>query len=300
MKNKLTFAFFSLAVIAPGAALAQTAVPAISTTSLPPPVPLINQSPIPLSPKAAEALRIAHQWKARPMMPVEGDNGRVVFQYGATMPTLVCAPLHVCDISLQPGEVVKNINVGNKVQFLITPALSGSGADLTTHILVKPTNAGLSTDLIVTTTRRTYTIDLVSDRRQWTPEISFTYPEDTALSWQSYYQTVGQAGATSSVVGTNPLDLDFSYRITGTHPVWRPVRVYTNGVKTFIDFPQRMLVMSAPALLALGVNDHKELVNYRVKGTVYEVDKVLTSAELISGVGGNQQTVKITYTGKKY
>jgi hypothetical protein len=59
----------------------------------------------------------------------------------------------------------------------------------------------------------------------------------------------------------------------------------------------------APALVALG-NDGswfssptKQIVNYRVEGNTYVVDRVLSSAALISGVGRSQSEVQISHTG---
>ena len=287
----------TLAVI-PGIAFAQQPVPPISTTTLPPPVPLLNAVPIPLTPKETHALSLSSTWANRPEMPVAGDNGRVLFLYGATIPSVVCAPLHVCDITLQPGEVVNNIEVGDSIRWKVTPAVSGTGPDQTTHVVVKPTDAGLSTDLIITTDRRTYTIKLVSTTSRWMGAIGFNYPDEVQAQWRAYETRMQRERDGSTLAsGQNVADLNFNYRITGDNPPWRPLRVYSDGVKTYIDFPHAMLVTDAPALVALDADDNKQLVNYRVKGAVFVVDKLLTRAELISGVGGSQQAVYITAVG---
>lgn len=291
----------ALIVAAPIAAHAQQAVPAIDPHELPPPVPLLNHKTVPLGAKAAAGLRLSRDWKNRKIMPVRAEDGAVQFLYGATLPTLVCAPLHVCDIKLQPGEVVQQINAGDSYEWKIAPAVSGRGQSAVTHVLVKPVNAGLSTDLVISTNRRTYTIQLVSDHHSWMPVISFAYPGDLQAAWSSYHAKMAKAADNNQLPsGQDVSKLDFDYRLSGDHPGWRPVRVYTDGTKTYIDFPKRMLVTTAPVLLALGDNGKTELVNYRVKGTVYVVDRVLTRAELISGVGANQEAVKIRYTGSRF
>jgi type IV secretion system protein VirB9 len=63
------------------------------------------------------------------------------------LPVVVCAPLHVCDLTLQPGEIVNDINIGDGVRWQITPAMQGAGDGLTTHVLIKPTDIGLVTNL---------------------------------------------------------------------------------------------------------------------------------------------------------
>lgn len=288
-------------MLAPGAAFAQQAVPAINPNELPPPIPLLSNKVVPLGAKAAAGLRISHAWAVAKHLPTPGSDGAVQFQYGATLPTIVCAPLRICDIRLQPGEIVNEINIGDSTEWKAKPAVSGTGSNQVTHVLIKPVQAGLSTDMIISTNRRTYTIQLVSDRERWMPVVAFQYPGDIAAAWAAYHAKMAKQSDDNQLSsGQNVSKLDFSYRISGAHPGWRPVRVYTNGTKTYLDFPRRMLVTTAPVLLALGGDGKTQLVNYRVKGAVYIVDRVLTHAELISGVGSNQRAVRITYTGRRF
>ncbi|CVG51547.1 TrbG/VirB9 family P-type conjugative transfer protein [Serratia marcescens] len=105
--------------------------------------------------------------------------------------------------------------------------------------------------------------------------------------------------------GQNLANLDFGFRIGGDSPSWKPVRVYTDGSKTYIQFPSSSFNGEAPALVAKG-NDgglfskaSEKLVNYRPIGDRYVVDKVLDRASLIVGVGRNQTEVTITRTGGK-
>lgn len=291
----------AICMMVPMSALAQQAVPAINPNELPPPVPLLSNKVVPLGAKAAAGLRISEAWAGSRNLPTPGSDGAVQFLYGATLPTLVCAPLRVCDISLQPGEIVKQINIGDSTEWQAIPAVSGDGADAVTHVLVKPVNSGLSTDMVISTDRRTYTIQLISDRNRWMPVVAFQYPDDVQAAWAAYHAQMDQEH-TDNVLpsGQSVAKLDFNYRLNGDHPGWRPVRVYTDGTKTYIDFPDKMLVTTAPVLLALGSNGKTELVNYRVNGSVYIVDRVLTRAELIAGVGSDQRAVRITYTGQRF
>ncbi|MEB8513402.1 TrbG/VirB9 family P-type conjugative transfer protein, partial [Acidithiobacillus ferriphilus] len=154
---------------------------------------------------------------------------------------------------------------------------------------------------VISTNRRTYTIQLISDRHRWMPVVSFQYPGDVQAAWAAYHAKMNREKTDNDLPsGQSVAKLDFHYRLSGANPGWRPVRVYTDGTKTYIDFPDKMLVTSAPVLLALGSNGKTELVNYRVNGSVYVVDRVLTRAELISGVGSGQRAVRITYTGRRF
>jgi type IV secretion system protein TrbG len=269
----------------------------------PPPLQLLGPN-VPLTPRQQVAASISRRWRSRQSSPGEGADGSVVFMYGASVPSVVCSPLYVCSITLQAGEVVNDIKAGDSVRWLITPSIVGSGASQQTVVSVKPTDAGLRTNLVIATSRRLYDIDLVSSSNAHTDEISFRYPEDVASAWQQYRaQEQQQVAATTLASGQNLAALDFNYSLSGDNPAWRPLRVYSDGIKTYIQFPRSMLSGDAPALVALG-NDGswfssptKQIVNYRVEGDTYVVDRVLSRAALISGVGGSQSEVQISHTG---
>jgi type IV secretion system protein TrbG len=70
-------------------------------------------------------------------------------------------------------------------------------------------------------------------------------------------------------------------------------QVYSDGIKTYIQFPPAMRHDEAPALVAIGADDREQLVNYRLSSDRYVVDKVLRRAALIAGVGSDQVKVEI-------
>ncbi len=93
---------------------------------MPPPVQLVSPS-APLDAKERHAVILARRWRNRREMPQPGEDGVVRFLFGATLPTVVCAPLQVCNLALQPGEVVNDVQVGDNVRWKISPSISGSG-----------------------------------------------------------------------------------------------------------------------------------------------------------------------------
>ena len=79
-------------------------------------------------------------------------------------------------------------------------------------------------------------------------------------------------------------DVNFDYTITGkTNPRWKPVRVFDDGRKTFIQFPTTLRTTEAPALFIRSAEGKTQLVNYRVKGNYYIVDRLFDLAELRVG-----------------
>jgi type IV secretion system protein TrbG len=287
--------------LAPGAPtkVVATATPA----AMPPPVPLMSPSAR-LNTKEQHAVSLARQWASRSEMPRRGEDGVIRFLYGATLPTVVCAPLQVCDLALQPGEIVNNVNVGDKVRWNIAPATSGSPEGQITHLIIKPADAGLVSSMTVETNQRTYAVKLVSTQHEWMPLVAFNYPDDTQRQWSAYRQNVAWGSSASTMSPREgAANLDFGFRISGDDPTWRPLRVYTDGAKTYIQFPRTMAFGSAPALVGLD-NDggwfsgpSEQMINYRIAGDRYIVDRVLDRAELVSGVGGGQTRVLITRDG---
>jgi type IV secretion system protein VirB9 len=279
------------------------ATPSVSTSvpaAMPPPIPLVSPAVSPLNSKERAAVALSHRWANRNEMPHAGEDGYVRFLFGATLPTVVCAPLQVCNLALQPGEVVNNVNVGDSVRWKITPSISGSAGTQTTHLIIKPTDAGLTSSLDIETNRRTYAVKLVSTDSSWMPLVAFNYPDEAQAQWQAYQQTVAfGAAATTLPTGQNVANLEFLC-ISGTGPSWSPTRAYTDGAKTYIEFPSSISFQAAPALVALA-NDgswfsrpSSQIVNYRVLGNRYVVDAALDRAALISGVGSDQQRVVIS------
>lgn len=247
------------------------------------------------------AIAIAQKWKsATGMKPVAGPDGMVRFIFGGQQISIVCAVLQVCDIELQPGEQVNNLNVGDP-RFTVEPALSGVGAAEIQHLIVKPLDVGLETSLIVTTNRRTYHMRLRSHRTEFMPRVGFTFTEDALAKWDAIKfqetklkqeQTIPQ---TREFIG----DLNFAYHVAGSAP-WKPVRVYNDGTRTVIQMPTAMAQTEAPTLLVirkdggLFSDDETMMVNYRVHGDRYIVDTVFQKAILIAGVGRSQDRVTIT------
>jgi type IV secretion system protein VirB9 len=230
-----------------------TTKPATSTTpaTTPPPINFLSPS-APLNAKEQQAVALARHWKSRAEMPQRGENGEVRFLYGATLPTVVCAPLQVCDLALQPGEIINSVNVGDKVRWNISPGISGSADGRVTHLIVKPADAGLVSSLVIETDRRTYAIKLVSTQHEWMPLVAFNYPDDMQRQWSAYQQTVAFGAAASKLpTGENVANLDFGFRLSGDDPRWRPLRVYSDGAKTYIQFPRTLSSGTAPALVAL-------------------------------------------------
>ncbi|MES2137376.1 MAG: P-type conjugative transfer protein TrbG [Pseudomonadota bacterium] len=208
---------------------------------------------------------------------------------------LYTAPEQVSDIALQPGEALISVAAGDTARWVIGDTASGSGTARRTHILVKPSAAGLRTNLVIATDRRVYHVELESNARSAMASISWTYPEDALLALSA---ASPPAAEPTVAAGVAVEALDFNYRIDGDSPPWRPVRAFDDGRQVFIEFPPTLAQGEAPPLFIRGEGGRAELVNYRLRGRYYVVDRLFAVAELRLGEK-RQQVVRIVRDGSK-
>ena len=206
---------------------------------------------------------------------------------------LFTAPGQISDIALEPGEALTSVAAGDTVRWIVGDTTSGSGPDKRTHILVKPTETGLSTNLLITTDRRSYHVELESTARTAMTAVSFTYPAGALLSLK-----VGPSGLSQPqpVAALDLARLSFGYSISGATPSWRPVRAFDDGRQTFIEFPPTIATGEAPPLFLVDEHGTATLVNYRMQGRFYVVDRIFDVAELRFGTK-HQQIVTIRREG---
>ncbi len=187
----------------------------------------------------------------------------------------------VTDIILQPGEILGSVASGDTARWIIGDTTSGSGADKRAHVLVKPFAAGLTTNLVITTDRRTYHVLLTSGSASAMAALSWTYPADEMVALRKVEEA--KAAAAPVAAGLDVDALRFGYTISGDRPGWRPLRAFDDGRQTFIEFPATLGQGDAPPLFAIGADGNAELINYRVRGHFYVVDRLFDVAELRLG-----------------
>ena len=242
-------------------------------------------------------------WKAGGQAAIIRKDEFVQYPYGLTEAVVVCQPLRVCDIELETGEEILNVSLGDTGRWLVSPAFSGDRETLTPHVLVKPTDYGIATNAVITTTRRTYYLALVSSgKTEATPHVrrvKFYYPQDLVQQANASFrakaaQQKQEQERTVARVSRVALDaLHFGYQVDGDAVPWKPVRVFDDGTHVYIQMPEAMRVTEAPALFVHTRAGDVALVNYRLRQQYYVVDKLFDSAVLLLGVGDRQERVTI-------
>jgi len=203
---------------------------------------------------------------------------------------LYTAPQKVSDIALQPGEILVAISAGDTVRWVVGDTTSGTGAEKQVHILAKPFASGLKTNLVITTDRRSYHLELESTDHTYMAALSWTYPADELIALKKQSDEAKAAMPVDAGVSLN--SLNFDYAITGDSPSWRPLRAFDDGRHVYIEFPATLDRGEAPPLFVVGEGGSTDLVNYRVRDNYYVVDQLFSAAELRLGKD-KQQIVRI-------
>ncbi|EQA90432.1 conjugative transfer protein TrbG [Burkholderia pseudomallei MSHR338] len=203
------------------------------------------------------------------------------------------APGRVTVIALQPGEELVTVAAGDTVRWIVGDTSSGTGDALRVNVMVKPIRSNLKTNLVITTSRRTYLIELTSTEKAWMASVSWDYPKDRMLALQRQAQS---AQATAPVETGLPLEkIRFRYAVSGSNAPWKPLRAFDDGEKVYIQFPAGIAQGELPPLFVIGAQGEGQLVNYRFRTPYYIVDRLFGAAELRLG-GDKGDVVRIERT----
>ena len=274
---------------------------AIQYVEVPKPLPLPGQlKPVPAkagppSPDVPPETRVAAANAAARLEPVKNGYINAIQVYPFTVGALYqvyAAVGEVTDIALEPAEKLVAVSAGDTVRWVVGDTTSGEGAALQVHILVKPIAPDLETNLVITTDRRTYHLELRSSAKTYMASVSWTYPASDLLALRGRQEHADIAAAAIAEAGVNIDQRHFRYRLEGDAP-WKPLRVFDDGAKVYIQFPSGLAQGEAPPLFVTGGDGKPALVNYRVRGATYIVDRLFAAAELRLGTAP-QQVVRIT------
>ena len=196
-------------------------------------------------------------------------------------------------VALQPGEELVTVAAGDTVRWIVGDTSSGSGADLRVNVMVKPIRSGLKTNLVITTSRRTYLLELTATEKTWMASVSWEYPKDKMLALQRQAQAAGAAAPVAS--GLSLEKIRFRYAVSGSNPPWKPLRAFDDGEKVYIQFPPGIAHGELPPLFVIGAQGDGQLVNYRFRSPYYIVDRLFGAAELRLG-GDKGDVVRIERT----
>ena len=174
------------------------------------PLPGIDSAPITAEP-ADEKVRVSRANAEARIAPTREGYVNAIqvwpFTDGALY-QVYAAVGRVTVIALQPGEELVTVAAGDTVRWIVGDTSSGSGDALRVNVMVKPIRSGLKTNLVITTSRRTYLLELTSTEKTWMASVSWEYPKDKMLALQRQAQAANAAAPVGRpVAGKNPLPL---------------------------------------------------------------------------------------------
>jgi type IV secretion system protein VirB9 len=157
------------------------------------------------------------------------------------------------------------------------------------HILVKPTRPDITTNLVITTDRRIYMLELRAGE-PYMPAVAWAYPALPASQRGTVPATpiIPAAAARHYRYGASPAT---------RRPGGRSPSMTTAGV--YVEFPRGIAQGEMPPIFVLGTDGEPQLVNSRIHQNILIVDRIFGAAELRLGSGKQQQTVRIVRTDGK-
>lgn len=245
-----------------------------------------------------EAIRMGQTVREEPAVPVRGNYGSLVYIYGRGEPVMVCAPLRICFVELQPGERINGeVMIGDSARWIVSPGLYGGQEEGSQVVIVKPQDPNLETNLLITTNRRVYYLRLVSRPSDYVARVAFRYPEDDAKAWAA--KVAAAVPPPVPVVKVLPAMLtaermNFNYSVKGGDKNLRPSKVYDDNEKTYFAMPAEMQHREAPTLLVIGDDGKGIMSNYRVQDGTYILDRLIDRAQMVIGTGKKAKRVEIT------
>ena len=264
----------------------------VKVVEMPKPLPLPGQlKKVGEGPKTADAefedplMRVDEANNAAKLEPRKAGYINAIQVYPFTkgaLYRLYTAVNQVSDIALQPGEKLLSVSAGDTVRWVVGDTTSGEGTGQQVHILVKPIAADLRTNLVITTDRRTYHLELESTDATYMSALSWTYPEAELFAIARRNEDALSGSSIPVDAGSSFEKLNFGYRIEGRAP-WKPVRAFDDGSKVYIQFGGSLPKGEAPPLFVASSKGEPALVNYRVRNNTYIVDRLFAVAELRLG-----------------
>jgi len=200
------------------------------------------------------------------------------------------SPGQITDIALEPGESLTGagpIAAGDTARWIIGDTESGSGVARRVHVMVKPSRPDIVTNLVITTDRRTYMLELRSGQKPYMPSVSWAYPQPPA----GQRQAVPATPVIPAIAARN-----YRYGFTGDNPPWRPTTVYDDGRRVYVEFPTGIVQGEMPPIFVIGPDGEAQIANTRIYRNILIVDRLFGAAELRLAGEKKQQTVRIVRT----
>ena len=194
------------------------------------------------------------------------ENSTVTFKYAPNqLYKIYCRVGYLTDLSLKKGETITFVGGGDTSAW----AMEKTIVDGVAHIYIKPTVETSTTNLIITTNKRSY--QLILNTSDWyNPMVTWTYGQEEE-------KTLREEQSPLSKINGTVESLNFDYKISGADGI--KLVVFDDGEKTILKFgelPKRLPSLFIKNKGKKGIS----MVNYRIIDDCYILDRVADKMEL--------------------
>jgi P-type conjugative transfer protein TrbG len=271
---------------------------------------LVLKREVPLTSTAKLGLALAEQIETSATPPTISNDGRVIFTYGHSFATVVCATFEICEIDLEAGETITkdSIDIGDN-RFQVVARTAGSGSAQYPYLIIKPTQPGLDTSLSVGTNRRAYYLRLISTDHQLMPRSGFVYPDDEvrraaeAKAAEEAHKAESDREKEEAEriehMGDSkpPRNWNYSVKLHGKDAGYlNPLSIADDGIQTRIELSDEARHRGLPVVV---ISDARGAIpaNVHWQNNTLIVDAIFQHACLLEGVGRKQQRACIENGG---
>lgn len=216
--------------------------------------------------------------------PSYSDNTANVYNYNKYKQFEINTKVgYVTDVQLRPGEVVQKIASGNTTQWQVDVDI----IDGVQHVYIKPMVSGIRTNMIINTDQRSYRF-LVNSTDEMEYVVVFNFAEldrETQLKAEAEALAAQQARL-DNLKRLQNTHFNTNYKVIKTKNVktaYVPKNIFDDGQKTYIEVSDLALRDNLP--LVYSYDDWEkgklQLVNYRLKNNVIEIDKVVNKMRVM-------------------
>ena len=193
------------------------------------------------------------------------DNSTVIFKYAPNqLYKIYCRVGYLTDLSLKKGERITFVGGGDTSAWAVEKAV----VDGVPHIYIKPVVESSTTNMIITTNKRSY--QLILNTSDWyNPMVTWNYgyEEESEINYREE----------QNKLSGNFETLNFDYKIDGDKN--KLAAVFDDGEKTILKFnslPQRLPSVFVKIRGKKGIS----MANYKIQNNCYVVDRVADEIEV--------------------
>ncbi|MGL5569265.1 MAG: TrbG/VirB9 family P-type conjugative transfer protein [Cetobacterium sp.] len=186
--------------------------------------------------------------------------------------TIYCRVNYLTAILLSPSEKIISVSGGDTARWQKSQTVTGSSQGDREVIYIKPFSLNLKTNLVINTNKRMYNINLHSAKEWYNPVVKWLYPDEAMKIEQIKKE---QTITTGSLTNHN-----YNYTVSTKKYDFAPSTIFDDGSKTYFVLKN---IQELPVLYIRDGSKEQQLVNFRIQGNYYIVDRTFKEAVLKLG-----------------